>query len=72
MTLKIKNRSQKTGYYTAYIEREGAGTFREYLILGWGGVVGGVSDPQNCKIQKVPRVLFEDKIRYFFTFLTSF
>ena len=39
--------------------REGAGTFREYLILGWGGVVGGVSDPQNCKIQKVPRVLFE-------------
>ena len=26
---------------------------------GVGGVVGGVFDPQNCKIQKVPRVLFE-------------
>ena len=53
-------------------DREGAGTFREYLILGWGGVVGGVSDPQNGKIQKVPRVLFEDKMRYFFTILMTF
>ena len=43
-----------------------------YLILGWGGVVGGVSDPQNGKIQKVPRVLFEDKMRYFFTILMTF
>ena len=35
------------------------------LPLGRAGVVGGVSDPQNCKIQNVPGYTknFEHKIR---------
>ena len=26
-------------------------TLRKYLIPGWGGVVGGVSDPQNLQAE---------------------
>jgi len=37
------------------IKSRGGGYF---LKIPYAGVVGGLSDPQNRKIQKVPRVLF--------------
>ena len=52
------------------LRREASGTFRKYLILGWGG--GMVSDPQNCKIQKVPGYFLKTKLGIFLTFLATF
>ena len=43
----------------------GRGRVLSENTLSRGGVVGGVSDPQNCKIQKVPGYFLKTKLGIF-------